>query len=128
MKNKLTGELQKMREMTDLIEEARKRGPMSDAERREQAASFAFGNLALTSQWRDATHEELKVLRERCRRAAGCEGTACKLPPAGWRCSREPGHEGPCAARPGSASEPSSAPTHPPSDGPNGFRGCQRCE
>lgn len=23
----------------------------------------------------------------------------CKIPPEGWRCSREPGHEGPCAAR-----------------------------
>jgi hypothetical protein len=24
----------------------------------------------------------------------------CPLPPPGWWCSREPGHEGPCAARP----------------------------
>jgi hypothetical protein len=24
----------------------------------------------------------------------------CKLPPPGWWCSREPGHDGPCAARP----------------------------
>lgn len=24
----------------------------------------------------------------------------CKVPPAGWQCSREPGHPGPCAARP----------------------------
>lgn len=23
----------------------------------------------------------------------------CKLPPSGWYCSREPGHQGPCAAR-----------------------------
>jgi hypothetical protein len=23
----------------------------------------------------------------------------CTIPPAGWSCSREPGHEGPCAAR-----------------------------
>jgi hypothetical protein len=23
----------------------------------------------------------------------------CELPPPGWWCSREPGHEGPCAAR-----------------------------
>ena len=23
----------------------------------------------------------------------------CGLPPPGWQCSREPGHEGPCAAR-----------------------------
>lgn len=26
----------------------------------------------------------------------------CELPPEGWWCSREPGHDGPCAARPGS--------------------------
>jgi hypothetical protein len=24
----------------------------------------------------------------------------CKVPPPGWWCSRDPGHEGPCAARP----------------------------
>lgn len=24
----------------------------------------------------------------------------CRVPPEGWWCSREPGHEGPCAARP----------------------------
>ncbi len=23
---------------------------------------------------------------------------ACQVPPPGWRCTREPGHEGPCAA------------------------------
>lgn len=23
----------------------------------------------------------------------------CTIPPAGWSCSREPGHDGPCAAR-----------------------------
>ena len=23
----------------------------------------------------------------------------CSVPPCGWWCSREPGHEGPCAAR-----------------------------
>lgn len=26
--------------------------------------------------------------------------TRCEIPPAGWWCSRERGHEGPCAARP----------------------------
>ena len=25
--------------------------------------------------------------------------TKCNIPPPGWVCSREPGHEGPCAAR-----------------------------
>jgi hypothetical protein len=24
--------------------------------------------------------------------------TACTIPPTGWRCTRAPGHEGPCAA------------------------------
>ncbi len=24
----------------------------------------------------------------------------CQVPPLGWWCSREPGHDGPCAARP----------------------------
>lgn len=31
--------------------------------------------------------------------------TPCNRPPAGWWCSREAGHEGPCAARPGSRPE-----------------------
>ncbi len=26
--------------------------------------------------------------------------TRCEVPPQGWWCSREPGHDGPCAARP----------------------------
>lgn len=28
------------------------------------------------------------------------ETARCKVPPEGWWCSREPGHDGPCAARP----------------------------
>jgi hypothetical protein len=31
---------------------------------------------------------------------------ACTRPPEGWSCSREPGHEGPCAARPIRLSKP----------------------
>lgn len=27
-------------------------------------------------------------------------GGGCRIPPAGWWCSREAGHDGPCAARP----------------------------
>lgn len=27
-------------------------------------------------------------------------GQGCEVPPPGWWCSREPGHDGPCAARP----------------------------
>jgi len=34
---------------------------------------FAFGNLALTSEYRDADGFKLTELRERCRVAAGCK-------------------------------------------------------
>jgi hypothetical protein len=60
-------------EMGRLIELARARGPMTDGERREQAASFAFGNLALTREWADASAERLAELRAMCRRMAGCK-------------------------------------------------------
>lgn len=30
----------------------------------------------------------------------------CRVPPEGWWCSREKGHEGPCAARPTSQGDP----------------------
>jgi hypothetical protein len=33
----------------------------------------------------------------------------CNVPPPGWSCSREPGHEGPCAARPTAGVAPSGA-------------------
>lgn len=32
--------------------------------------------------------------------SAATKPTACTLPPAGWSCTRAPGHEGPCAAVP----------------------------
>lgn len=67
--------LREIQEMADLIEEARKRGPMTDEERKEQAASFAFGNLALTKEWIDADAVKLAGLRAMCRRMAGCKGT-----------------------------------------------------
>lgn len=28
------------------------------------------------------------------------KAATCRRPPTGWYCSREPGHDGPCAARP----------------------------
>jgi len=31
---------------------------------------------------------------------AAAPRTTCNVPPEGWTCSREPGHEGPCAASP----------------------------
>ncbi len=64
--------LREISEMADLIEKARALGPMTDEQRREQAASFAFGQLALTSAWRDKSAPELAVLRETCRQLAGC--------------------------------------------------------
>lgn len=64
--------LAEIMEMADLIEAARALGPMSDADRREQAASFAFGNLALTQEWCDKPAPELVKLRELCRQMAGC--------------------------------------------------------
>jgi hypothetical protein len=61
-----------LQDMADLIEKARALGPMTDEQRREQAASFAFGNLALTKEWCDKPSDELAKLRDACRRAAGC--------------------------------------------------------
>lgn len=64
--------LREISEMAALIEEARKLGPMTDEERREQAASFAFGQIALTKEWRDRPADELAQLRAHCRKLAGC--------------------------------------------------------
>jgi hypothetical protein len=46
---------------------------MTDEEQREQAASFAFGNLALTKEWSTKPVAELAKLRELCRKLAGCK-------------------------------------------------------
>ena len=35
--------------------------------------------------------------------------TVCELPPPGWACTREPDHEGPCAAIPWPAGFPGNA-------------------
>jgi hypothetical protein len=58
--------------LEDLITEARKH-QMTDRERREQVASFAFGNLALTKEWSSRPIAELGELRTLCRKMAGCE-------------------------------------------------------
>ena len=42
----------------------------------------------------------------------------CTVPPEGWWCSREKGHEPPCAARPGK---------HPESDEPHSCESCPTC-
>ncbi len=47
---------------------------MTDEERREQAASFAYGNLALTAEWRYRPESHLQELRMLCRELAGCKG------------------------------------------------------
>ncbi len=39
----------------------------------EQRASFAYGQLALTSKYHDATPEELENLKLLCRQVAGCK-------------------------------------------------------
>lgn len=60
-------------DLVELMKQARDRGPMSDEERREQAASFTFGNLALTKEWREKSVIELAELRKLCRKMAGCK-------------------------------------------------------
>lgn len=64
--------LKEISEMATLIEKVRVLGPMTDEERREQAASFAFGQLALTAPWCDKQADELAELRALCRRMVGC--------------------------------------------------------
>jgi len=63
--------LKEISEMATLIEAARK-VVMTDEQRREQAASFAFGQLALTKEWSDKSAPELAELRALCRKMAGC--------------------------------------------------------
>jgi hypothetical protein len=53
-----------------LIAHARTLPPMTKEEQNEQAASFAFGNLALMKEYDNATPEQLEKLRQMCRSAA----------------------------------------------------------
>ncbi len=48
---------------------------MTDKDRREQAASFAFGQVALMKEHANDTQAELAELMATCRRLAGCQGT-----------------------------------------------------
>lgn len=43
---------------------------------------------------------QVKALQPTNPQADEVEGGQCALPPAGWRCTRKPGHDGPCAAEP----------------------------
>lgn len=64
-------ELGKQLELDALIVEIRNLPPMTQEQKAEQAASFAYGNIALTKEYRDAPPAKLEELRVLCRRAAG---------------------------------------------------------
>lgn len=55
----------------DLVRRARELPPMTEEQVKEQRASFAYGNLALMREYRDASPEKLEALRQMCRKAAG---------------------------------------------------------
>jgi hypothetical protein len=59
-------------ELAALIAKARET-PMTPEEEREQVASFAFGNLAMTKEWQAKSPEELEDLRQRIRKMSGCK-------------------------------------------------------
>lgn len=57
----------------------------------------------VVSQCRCPGPKVTNVVQEECPACADVRKVAsdtCDRPPAGWSCSREPGHEGPCAALP----------------------------
>lgn len=60
-------------DLAELIRKARELPPMTPEEEREQAASFAYGQVALMKEWHDAPPEKLEELRQLCRRLAGCK-------------------------------------------------------
>lgn len=57
----------------ELVEVARKLPEMTEDEKNEQRASWAYGQMALTRAYHNATPEELCALRVMCRKAAGCK-------------------------------------------------------
>lgn len=63
--------LSKQATYDDLVRRVRELPPMTEQERKEQRASFAYGNLALMREYRDASPEKLEALRQMCRSAAG---------------------------------------------------------
>jgi hypothetical protein len=54
-----------------LITHAKALPAMTEEEQSEQAAEFAYGTLAMTREYDNATPEELEKLRQLCRKAAG---------------------------------------------------------
>lgn len=67
-----THEKAEEKKLYDLIEKARA-VPMTEDERREQTANFAFGNLAMTKEWENRSPAELEALRQKIRKLAGCK-------------------------------------------------------
>lgn len=63
-----------MKDLADLLRLARELPPMTEEERNEQRASFAYGNLALMKEHANDTPEQLEALRQMCRSAAGLRG------------------------------------------------------
>lgn len=59
--------------LSEAVRRIRELPPMTEDERNEQAACFAYGNLALMREYHDASPEKLEALRQMCRKAAGCK-------------------------------------------------------
>ena len=72
LKTLVTHEKAEEKKLADLIEKARA-APMTEEERREQTANFAFGNLAMTKEWHNRSPAELEALRQKIRKLAGCK-------------------------------------------------------
>jgi hypothetical protein len=59
--------------LADLIRRARELPEMTEDEKNEQRASWAYGQMACMSRYANATPEQLDALRAMCRKAAGCK-------------------------------------------------------
>lgn len=59
----------------ELVALVRSMPPMTEEEKNEQRASFAFGNMALTREWASKSDVELEQLRQLCRQLTGCAHT-----------------------------------------------------
>lgn len=69
-----------------------------------EAADVANVAMMIADNWgRTAEHAIRPMIQSQ----------GCKLPPRGWVCTREPGHEGPCAAWPEGAQLPAVEPRCP---------------
>lgn len=59
--------------LAELMAMVRKLPPMTEEQRNEQRASFAYGQLACMKEYAHASMAELGELRRLCRKAAGCK-------------------------------------------------------